>query len=77
MRKFEGLISEERETELNTTEGMSYDEIVGFYKSHPELLTENEQGWGETDLSPKELCEKYGLVDMTNVFISHGVNIQD
>ena len=77
MRKFEGLISEERETELNATEGMSYDEIVEFYKSHPELLTENEQGWDETDLSPKELCEKYGLVDITNFFISHGVNIKD
>ena len=29
-RRYEGLISEERENRLNMTEGMTYDEIVEF-----------------------------------------------
>lgn len=76
-RKYEGLISEEREKELNDIEGMTYDEVIEYYSNNPNLLTERETVWQETDLSPEELCQKYDLVDMTNFFISHGVKLRD
>ncbi|MBO7419254.1 MAG: hypothetical protein J6U14_10035 [Bacteroidaceae bacterium] len=77
MRKYEGLISEEREMHLNSIEWMAYEEHNAYIQSHPEILSEKVTQIEETEMSPKEMCDKYGLVDMTNFFISHGVKLQD
>ena len=77
MRKYEGLISEEREKNLNVIGGMSYEEHVADIKSHPNVISEGISGIEETNMSPQEMCEKYGLIDMTSFFISHGVKIPD
>ena len=77
MRKYEGLISEEREMYLNSIEWMAYEEHNAYIQSHPEILSEKVTQIEKTEMSPKEMCDKYGLVDMTNFFISHGVKLQD
>lgn len=74
-RRYEGLISEERENRLNMTEGMTYDEIVEFYQEHPEFFSETNDQWKEIDLTPQEMCERYGLVDMTDFFGRIGVDL--
>ncbi len=76
-RKYEGFLSEEMENYLDMTEGMSYEEAIEFDKMHPEILSESANVWEEIDMTPQELCERYGFVDMTNFFISHGVNLDD
>ena len=59
------------------TEGMSYEEAIEFDKKHAEILSESNNQWEEINMTPQEMCEKYGLVNMTNFFVSHGVNLDD
>ena len=77
MRKYEGLLSEERENFLNMIEGMSYEEIIELNRSHPELIPKDDGEIKEIDMSPQELCERYGLVDMTSFFTKIGVKVED
>ena len=77
MKKYEGLISKELEEYLNMTEGLTYEELIEFDKTHPNILTENVNGYREINMSLEELCEKYDLVDVSSFFVSHGVKLQD
>ena len=77
MRKYEGLISEEREAYLNATEGMTYDEVVEYKKTHSEMVCEGTPQIRQLDMTVEEVCKKYNLVDMTDFFVSHGVKIED
>ena len=77
MRKYEGLISEEREAYLNATEGMTYDEVVEYKKAHPEMVCEGAPQIRQLDMTVEEVCKKYNLVDMTDFFVSNGVKLED
>jgi hypothetical protein len=74
-RRYEGLLSEEREAYLNMLDEMTYEEIIEYKKCHPELLTEQKGEIKQYNMTIEEMCKKYDLVDMTNFFISHGVKL--
>ena len=77
MRKYEGLISEEREAYLNATEGMTYDEVVEYKMMHPEMVCEGTSQIRQLDMTVEEVCKKYNLVDVTDFFVGHGVKLED
>ena len=74
-RRFEGLLSEEREAYLNTIEHMTFEERMKYDKSHPDLINEATTEIPHYDMTVEEICQKYGFVDMTDFFMSHGVKI--
>lgn len=76
MRKYEGLLTEE-ENEVNNIEGMDYFEILEYWEKNPLKINESKNQIRELDFSFEELCERFGLVDMTSFFASHGSKVAD
>ncbi len=76
MRKYEGLLSEEREAYLNMLDDMTYEEIIEYKKSHPEIF-EHKGEIKPYNMTIEEMCKKYDLVDMTDFFVKIGVKLPD
>ncbi len=78
MRQFEGIMSKADEEIYNLTESFTYEELVDYWEQHPELLKETkEPNIPVLDMTYEEFLEKYNLVDMTDLFKSHGLKIDD
>lgn len=77
MRRFEGLLSEEREAYLNTVKNMTFEERMEYDKAHPELINEGTAKIQQFNMTADEICQKYGYVDKTDFFVSHGVKVKD
>ncbi len=77
MRKFEGILSEEREAYLNTISNMSFEERMEYDKAHPELINEGTYSIRHINMTAEEICKQCGYVDMTDFFVSHGVKLRD
>lgn len=72
MRRYEGLLSEEREKYIN----MTWEERDEYDKLHPELF-EAPAKFTKINMTVEEICEKYDLVDATDFFTSIGVKLDD
>lgn len=68
MRRYEGLLTEEEENYLNVTKDMSYNELMEYRKTHPLLIKEGSAEVQHMNMTADEICQKYGLVDMTDFF---------
>ncbi len=78
MRQFEGIMSKADEEIYNLTESFTYEELVDYWEQHPELLKETKKpNIPVLDMTYEEFLEKYNLVDMTDLFKSHGLKIDD
>ena len=69
-RKYEGLLTEEEENEVNNTEGMGYFEILEYWEKNPLTINDSKNQIQEIDFSLEELCERFGLVDMTSFLLA-------
>ena len=75
MRRFEGILSEEREAYLNAIRNMSFEERMEYDKAHPELI--NEGTIHHWNMTADEICKQCGYVDMTAFFGYIGVKLPD
>ena len=68
MRKYEGLLSEEREAYLNTIRNMSFEERLEFDKARLEIINEGTYSIVILiNMTADEICKRCGYVDMTDL----------
>ncbi len=77
MRRFEGILSEEREAYLNAIRDMSFEERMEYDKAHSELINEGAYTIRHVDMTADKICKQCGYVDMTAFFVKIGVKLPD